>query len=42
MTVAARREAVEFLLTRGVSQRRACVLLQLHRSTFSYRERPER
>jgi putative transposase len=42
VTVAARREAVEFLLTRGVSQRRACVLLQLHRSTFSYRERPDR
>jgi putative transposase len=42
VTVAARREAVEFLLTRGVSQRRACVLLQLYRSTVSYRERPDR
>jgi putative transposase len=42
VTVAARREAVEFLLTRGVSQRRAWVLLQLHRSTFSYREHPDR
>ena len=42
MTVAARREAVQCLLTRGLSQRRACVLLQLHRSTLSYRERPDR
>ncbi len=38
----ARREAVQFMLTHGLSQRRACVLLQLHRSTFSYRERPYR
>jgi putative transposase len=42
VTVAARREAVQFLLTRGLSQRRACVLLQLHRSTLSYRDRPDR
>lgn len=42
MTVAARREAVRFLLTRGLSQRRAGVLLQLHRSTRSYRGRPDR
>ena len=42
MTVAARREAVEFRLTRGVSQRRACVLLPRHRSTVRYRARPER
>ena len=42
MTVAARREAVQCLLTRGLSQRRACVLLPLHRSILSYRERPDR
>jgi putative transposase len=42
VTVAARREAVQFLLTRGLSPRRACVLLQLHRSTLSSREHPDR
>ena len=42
VTGAARREAVECLLTRGVPQRRACVLLPRHRSTVSYRERPDR
>jgi putative transposase len=36
----ARREAVQFLVARGLSQRRACVLLQLRRSTFGYQARP--
>jgi putative transposase len=40
--VAARREAVQLLVARGLSQRRACVLLQLRRSTFGYQARPER
>jgi putative transposase len=38
--VAARREAVQCLIARGLSQRRACVLLQLQRSTFGYQARP--
>ena len=42
MTVAARREAVPFLLTWGLSPRRACNLLGLHRSTFQYQARPDR
>ena len=42
MTLAARREGVRFLLTRGISQRRACVLLQVHRSTLDYQPRPDR
>jgi putative transposase len=41
VTVPARREAVQNLVARGLSQRRACVLLQLQRSTFSYRTRPD-
>lgn len=40
--MAARREAVQFLIARGLSQRRACILLQLLRSTLSYQGRPER
>jgi putative transposase len=42
VTVTARREAVRLLVARGLSQRRACVLLQLQRSTFGYQARPER
>jgi HTH-like domain len=42
VTVTARREAVQLLVARGLSQRRACVLLQLQRSTFGYQARPER
>jgi putative transposase len=42
VTVSARRGAVQFLVGRGLSQRRACVLLQLPRSTFGYHARPER
>jgi putative transposase len=41
VTVAARREGVRFLVARGLSQRRACVLLQLQRSTFGYQAGPE-
>jgi putative transposase len=41
VTVPARREAVQHLVARGLSQRRACVLLQLPRSTFGYRTRPD-
>jgi putative transposase len=41
VTVAARREEVQFLVGRGLSPRRACVLLQLQRSTFGYQARPD-
>jgi putative transposase len=41
VTVVARREAAHFLAGRGLSQRRACVLLQLPRSTFGYQARPD-
>ena len=37
MTVADRREAVAFLRGRGVSERRACRLLHLGRSSLRYR-----
>jgi putative transposase len=42
MTLAARRDAVQFLMERGLSARRACTLLELHRSTFHYQARPAR
>jgi putative transposase len=42
VTVAARREAVQLLVAQGLSQRRACVLLQLRRSTCGDQARPER
>lgn len=42
MTVGEQREAVSFLITRGVSQRRACTLVHIQRSTFRYQARPER
>jgi putative transposase len=42
VTLAARREGVRFLIARGLSRRRACVLLQLHRSTLDYQPRPDR
>ena len=42
VTVAARREAVQLLVARGLSQRRAWVLLQLQRSTFGYQAHPAR
>jgi putative transposase len=41
VTVAARREGVEFLIAHGIAQRRACILLQLQRSTFTYQARPD-
>jgi putative transposase len=41
VTVAARREGVQFLVAHGLAQRRACVLLQLRRSTFNYQARPK-
>lgn len=42
MTVAQRREAVQFLIQHGLAERRACSLLDLHRSTFQYQARPPR
>lgn len=39
MTVSARREVVEFAKSRGHSERGACALLSLRRSTFRYRHR---
>ena len=39
VTTSVRREVVEFLKSRSVSQRRACVLALLHRSTCRYRSR---
>lgn len=42
VTVAARRAAVQLWGARGLSQRRAWVMLQLQRSTFGYPARPER
>jgi putative transposase len=41
VTLAARGEGVRFLVARGISQRRACVLLQVHRSTLDYQPRPD-
>ena len=40
MSIAERREAVQFLENYGVSVQRACVLVQLNRSTFVYQARP--
>ncbi len=40
MSIAERREAVQFLENYGVSVQRACVLVQLNRSTFLYQARP--
>ncbi len=42
MTLTARRDAVQFLMERGLSEREACMLLALHRSTFQYQARPVR
>ncbi len=39
MTVAARREAVEFIKTRHVSERRGCRLVSLNRKSCRYRKR---
>lgn len=42
MTVAARREGVQCLMAHGLTQRRACVLLQRQRATFNYQACPDR
>jgi putative transposase len=38
--VAEQREAVQFLVAGGLSVRRACALVQIHRSTFQYTAHP--
>jgi putative transposase len=40
MSIAERRDAVRFLVTKGLSVLRACVLVQLQRATFHYQARP--
>lgn len=40
MSIAERRDAVRFLVTKGLSVLRACVLLQLQRATFLYQAHP--
>jgi putative transposase len=40
MTVADQRGAVQFLVAGGLSVHRACILVQLHRSTFRYVAHP--
>ncbi len=40
MSISERREAVQFLEAYGVSVQRACLLVQLNRSTFLYQARP--
>lgn len=40
MTIVERRDAVTFLASKGISVRRACVLMQLSRATFRYQARP--
>jgi putative transposase len=40
MSIVERRDAVRFLLTKGLSVLRACVLVQLQRATFLYQARP--
>jgi len=42
VTTAEKREAVQFLLRRGLSERRACRLIQLQRSTLHYQAREDR
>ena len=42
MTISERRDAVRFLVERGLSPSRACHLVQLARSTFHYQARPDR
>jgi putative transposase len=41
MTVPERRDAVRFLVERGLSPSRACQLVQLTRSTFHFQARPD-
>lgn len=40
MSIAERRDAVHFLVTKGLSVLRACGLVQLQRATFLYQTRP--
>jgi putative transposase len=40
LSIAERRDAVRFLVTKGLSVLRACVLVQLQRATFLYQPRP--
>jgi putative transposase len=40
LSILERRDAVRFLLTKGLSVLRACVLVQLQRATFLYQARP--
>ena len=40
MSIAERRDAVRFLVAKGLSVLRACVLVQLQRATFHYQARP--
>jgi putative transposase len=42
VTVPARRAGVQFLVARGLSQRRACGVLSLHRATLDYQPCPDR
>jgi putative transposase len=42
VTLPAQRDAVQFLIAGGLSERRACTLLELQRSTFQYQPRPAR
>ncbi|NJM55170.1 MAG: IS3 family transposase [Verrucomicrobiae bacterium] len=40
MSIAERRDAVRFLVAKGLSVLRACGLMQLQRATFHYQARP--
>jgi hypothetical protein len=40
MSIAERRDAVRFLVSKGLSVLRACMLVQLQRATFLYQARP--
>jgi putative transposase len=42
VTVAARRQGVQCLVAHGLAPRRACIRLQLQRSTLNYPARPDR
>jgi putative transposase len=42
LTTAEQREAVQFLVEHGLSERRACQLVQVQRSTLHYQARPDR
>ena len=42
LTTAEQRAAVQFLVAQGLSERRACQLVQIGRSTMHYQARPDR